>query len=173
MRFVDHPKAAERLLRAVDDLDATIKIIRSTIFGLRAHDAGPYEGGLRRRIAEAVQDVVPALGFTPALRTEGLLDTEVPADVADQAVAVLREALSNAARHAEACSVEVSVETAGDMFALCVEDDGEGITAEGRQGGLNNLAERADRLDGELRLETPEGGGTRLVWRVPMRRPTG
>lgn len=173
MRFVDHPKAAERLMRAVDDLDATIKIIRSTIFGLRAHDADSHGEGLRSRLTEAVQDVVPALGFTPALRMEGLLDTEVPADVADQAVAVLREALSNTARHAEAGSVEVSAEATGETFALRVADDGVGMPDEVRRSGLHNLAERADRLDGELRLETPEGGGTRVVWRVPLHRRTG
>jgi signal transduction histidine kinase len=173
MRFVDHPKAGERLMRAVDDLDATIKIIRSTIFGLRAHDADSGDDGLRGRIADAVQGVVPALGFTPALRMEGLLDTYVPADVADQAVAVLREALSNAARHAEAGTVEVSAEATGETFTLRVEDDGVGIPADGRHSGLHNAAERAEQLDGELRLETPEGGGTRLVWQVPLHRPSG
>jgi signal transduction histidine kinase len=173
MRFVDHPKAGERLMRAVDDLDATIKIIRSTIFGLRAHDADSGDDGLRGRIADAVQGVVPALGFTPALRMEGLLDTYVPADVADQAVAVLREALSNAARHAEAGTVEVSAEATGETFTLRVEDDGVGIPADGPHSGLHNAAERAEQLDGELRLETPEGGGTRLVWQGPLHRPSG
>ncbi|WP_181764360.1 GAF domain-containing sensor histidine kinase [Streptomyces albidus (ex Kaewkla and Franco 2022)] len=171
MRFVDHPKAGERLLRAVDDLDATIKIIRSTIFGLRTHDADSAGEGLRSRITEAVQDVAPALGFAPALRMEGLLDTEVPGDVADDAVAVLREALSNAARHAAAHAVEVSAETAAKTLTLCVEDDGVGMPAGGRHSGLHNLAERADRLDGEMRLETPDGGGTRVVWSVPLNRP--
>ena len=173
MRFAEHPKATERLMRAVDDLDATIKIIRSTIFGLRAHDTDAGGEGLRSRITDAVQDVVPALGFTPALRMEGLLDTEVPTEVADQAVAVLREGLSNAARHSGAGIVEVSAETADGTFRLSVADDGVGMPAEARHSGLHNLTERAERLGGELRLETPDGGGTRLVWRVPVHRAAG
>lgn len=170
---VDDPDTTERLRRAVDDLDATIKIIRSTIFGLRAHDTDAGGEGLRSRITDAVQDVVPALGFTPALRMEGLLDTEVPAEVADQAVAVLREGLSNTARHSGAGIVEVSAETSDGTFRLSVADDGVGMPAEARHSGLHNLTERAERLGGDLRLETPDGGGTRLVWRVPVHRTAG
>ncbi|MCH6160806.1 sensor histidine kinase [Streptomyces marispadix] len=190
--FVEHPKARERLLRAVDDLDATIKIIRSTIFGLRSHDgdAASHEG-LRGRITGAVRDVASALGFTPELRMEGLLDTEVPGAVADEAVAVLREALSNVARHASADSVRVTAEVAaeaapeatgettgghgptGRTFTLGVVDDGAGIPEGARHSGLHNLAERAERLGGGLRLDTPPGGGTRLVWRVPADEPGG
>ncbi|MFC4494353.1 GAF domain-containing sensor histidine kinase [Streptomyces ovatisporus] len=173
MRFVDHPKAGERLMRAVDDLDATIKIIRSTIFGLRAHDTEPGGEGLRSRLTDAVQDVAPALGFTPALRMEGLLETEVPSEIADQAVAVLREALSNAARHSGAGAVQVAAEATGDAFRLSVEDDGVGVPAGARRSGLHNLAERAEGLGGELHMETPEAGGTRLLWRVPLHRSTG
>ncbi|NLU75712.1 GAF domain-containing protein [Streptomyces sp. HNM0575] len=168
-RFVDHPKARERLLRAVDDLDATIKIIRSTIFGLRAHDNDSGGGeGLRARIAGAVQDVASALGFTPLLRMEGLLDTEVPAEVADDAVAALREALSNVARHAGAHNVQVTAETSGGTFTLSVVDDGSGIPEGARHSGLHNLSERAERLDGTLRLDSPPGGGTSLNWHVPL-----
>jgi signal transduction histidine kinase len=173
MRFVDHPKAGERLMRAVDDLDATIKIIRSTIFGLRAHDSDSGGQGLRSRVTQAVQDVAPALGFTPALRLEGLLDTEVPDDIADEAVAVLREALSNVARHAGAGSVEVSAESTGETFTIGVMDDGAGIPEDSRHSGLQNLAERAQRFGGDLRLGSPSGGGTRLIWRVPLNRTTG
>lgn len=168
MRFVDHPKARERLLRAVDDLDATIKIIRSTIFGLRARGSEPGDEGLRGRVTEAVQDVAPALGFTPVLRMGGLLDTDVPGTVADEVVAVLREALSNVVRHAGASSVEVTAETTGKAFTLSVADDGRGIPEDAHRSGLQNLSERAERLGGELRLGTPSAGGTRLIWRVPL-----
>lgn len=166
--FVDHPKAGERLLRAVDDLDATIRIIRSTIFGLRAHEDDPYGAGLRRRVTEAADDVASALGFAPVLRMEGPLDTEVPEEIADEAVAVLREALSNVARHAGATGVEVSAETADGAFTLAVVDDGAGIPEGARHSGLHNLAERAARLGGALSLSTPPGGGTSLTWRVPL-----
>ncbi|MEU8591221.1 GAF domain-containing protein [Streptomyces sp. NPDC048664] len=170
-RFVDHPEAAERLSRAVDDLDETIKIIRSTIFGLRTHGEGARrEGGLRKRVAEMVAASAAALGFSPSLRVEGLVDTDVPGEVADQVVAVLGEALSNTARHSGAHHVDVRLRLADARLTLTVADDGCGVPASTARSGLRNLEERAAALGGTLTLgERPEGGGTRLVWSVPVR----
>ncbi|MFE1972638.1 GAF domain-containing sensor histidine kinase [Streptomyces hygroscopicus] len=168
LRFVQHPEGSERLLRVVDDLDDTIKIIRSTIFGLRAHEAGPAVQGLRVRTAKTIEEAVPALGFTPSLRTEGLVDTDVPRSVADDMVAVLAEALSNIARHARADAAEISLVVAAGRLTLTVTDDGVGIPEGGRRSGLRNLAERAEQLGGQLDLDEPPGGGTRLVWAVPL-----
>jgi signal transduction histidine kinase len=171
LRFVQHPDATERLLRAVDDLDETIKIIRSTIFGLRAHESGPAVQGLRVRTVKVVEDSVPALRFTPSLRMEGLVDTDVPGPVKDHVVAVLGEALANVARHAHASSADVSLVVRSGELTLTVTDNGVGIPDSGRRSGLRNLAERAEQLGGELTMDAPSGSGTRLVWRVPL--PTG
>jgi len=168
--FIDHPQAVERVQRAVDDLDATVKIIRTTIFGLRARDAGPGGSGLRARVVEVVERAVPPLGCTPALRMEGLLDTEVPAEIAEDVIAVLGEALSNTARHARARSVEVSVAASRTELTVTVVDDGVGVPDGGPRSGLANLAERAQALDGVLVIEPGAGGGTRLCWRVPLAR---
>jgi signal transduction histidine kinase len=168
-RFVDHPEAVERLSRTVDDLDDTIKIIRSTIFGLRAHGGGAKEGGgLRGRVSEAVKVSATSFGFAPALRVEGLVDTDVPGEVADHALAVLGEALSNAVRHSGAHSVDVHLQCARGELALTVTDDGCGVPDGVARSGLKNLEDRARALGGTLTLgERPQGGGTRLVWRVP------
>ncbi|WKX68991.1 GAF domain-containing sensor histidine kinase [Streptomyces sp. XD-27] len=166
-RVIDHPGASERVLRAVRDLDDTIKIIRSTIFGLRSHQPGAGQN-LRARVVQAVGEATPVLGFAPSLRMEGLLDTQVPREVADQVVPVLSEALANVARHAHAARVDVVLGTDGDELTLTVTDDGTGIPPEGRRSGLRNLAERAERLGGELQLSAPPGGGTVLTWRVPV-----
>ncbi|MEU9783684.1 GAF domain-containing protein [Streptomyces phaeochromogenes] len=168
-RFVDHPEAVERLSRAVDDLDDTIKIIRSTIFGLRAHGGGAKGGGgLRGRVSEAVKVSATSFGFAPALRVEGLVDTDVPGEVADHALAVLGEALSNAVRHSGAHSVDVHLQCARGELALTVTDDGCGVPDGAARSGLKNLEDRARALGGTLTLgERPQGGGTRLVWRVP------
>ncbi|MEU2108701.1 GAF domain-containing protein [Streptomyces sp. NPDC019507] len=166
-RFVDHPVAAERLERAIDDLDSTIKIIRSTIFGLRGHQATGALPGLRARAVRAVEEATPALGFAPALRMEGLIDTEVPRPVADEAVAVLGEALANVARHARASRAEVAIAARADRMSVTVTDDGIGITPHGRRSGLRTMAERAERLSGELVATRGIAGGTRLVWSVP------
>ncbi|MFD4712128.1 GAF domain-containing protein [Streptomyces sp. NPDC058430] len=173
-RFVEHPLAAERLARAIDDLDATIKIIRSTIFGLRERDV-PGVPKLRLRAVQAIDAAGAALGFTPALRMEGLIDTEVPPAVADEVLAVIGEALANVARHARATSVEVAVAAADGVLTVSVSDDGVGIPEGGRRSGLRNLAERAERLGGELSISTRDQGtrGSRLEWRVPLTGPAG
>ncbi|MGV9452481.1 GAF domain-containing protein [Streptomyces sp. NPDC003635] len=166
-RFIEHPEAGDRVARAVDDLDETIKIIRSTIFGLRVREEGAGTG-LRARVVRAAGEAAPVLGFAPSVRMEGLVDTDVPREIADQVMAVLSEALTNVARHARAGRAEVVLETDGREVRLSVTDNGVGIPPEGRRSGLRNMAERARQLGGDLELSAPEGGGTRLLWRVPV-----
>ncbi|GAA0909666.1 GAF domain-containing sensor histidine kinase [Streptomyces thermoalcalitolerans] len=169
-RLIDHEGAKERVLRAVDDLDETIKIIRSTIFGLRMHD-DDKASGLRARAVRVVEEATPVLGFAPSVRMEGLLDTHVPKEIADDVVAVLSEALTNIARHAHADRAEAVLETDGRTVRVVVTDNGVGIPPEGRRSGLANMAERARKLGGDLEWTTPEGGGTRLVWQAPLSPP--
>ncbi|MFF3110923.1 GAF domain-containing protein [Kitasatospora sp. NPDC057904] len=166
-RFIDHTGASDRVLRAVGDLDETIKIIRSTIFGLRAREEATGRG-LRSRAVRAVEQAQAVLGFAPRLSMEGLLDTDVPPEVAEHVLAVLAEALSNAARHARAGRVEVALQAAGGRVALSVQDDGVGIPEQGRRSGLRNLAERAETLGGSFEVERLAEGGTRLVWSAPL-----
>ncbi|KJK59406.1 GAF domain-containing sensor histidine kinase [Saccharothrix sp. ST-888] len=168
-RLIEQPGASERVVRAVQDLDETIKIIRSTIFGLRARDG--EDRGLRARAARAVAEARSTLGFAPRLSMEGLLDTDVPPAVADQVMAVMAEALSNAARHARATRVEVTLQAVGGAVVLSVADNGVGLAADGHRSGLRNLGERADRLGGTFTLDTPADGGTRLRWSAPLTRP--
>ncbi|MFD7432155.1 GAF domain-containing protein [Streptomyces sp. NPDC059818] len=169
-RFIEHPEALERVHRAVDDLDATVKIIRSTIFGLRARDIGPGGQGLRARVVDTVERAVATLGCTPALRMEGLLDTEVPSDLVDSLLAVLGEALSNVTRHAEARTVEVVVAATRTDLTLTVVDDGVGIADGAVRSGLANLDERARRCGGTFVVAPRVPCGTRLEWQVPIRR---
>ncbi|MGW1054634.1 sensor histidine kinase [Streptomyces sp. NPDC001118] len=166
-RFIDHPEAAERVLRAVDDLDETIKIIRSTIFGLRTR-LGSTGSGLRARVVRTVGEAAPVLGFAPSVRMEGLVDTDVPPEIADDVVAVLTEALTNIARHAHADRAQVVLMTDGHEVRLKVSDNGVGIPSGGRRSGLLNMAERAERFGGRLEVTRPEGGGAALDWWVPL-----
>ncbi|WP_097240452.1 sensor histidine kinase [Streptomyces sp. 1331.2] len=155
-RLIESPAAADRVARAVADLDETIKIIRSTIFGLRA------------RATRAVTEAQGLLGFAPRLSMEGLLDTDVPQELAAHVVAVLAEALSNAARHARASRVEVTLRALAGRVALTVTDDGVGVPESGRRSGLRNLAERADQVGGAFTVTPADGGGTRLTWEAPV-----
>ncbi|MFI8849218.1 GAF domain-containing protein [Streptomyces sp. NPDC053499] len=166
-RFIEHPEASERVLRAVDDLDETIKIIRSTILGLRSR-GGTTGPGLRTRAVRVLDEAAPVLGFPPSMRMDGLLDTHVHKEIADHVIAVLSEALTNIARHSGADRAEVVLETDGQDVRLTVRDNGGGIPAGGRRSGLRNMAERAEQLGGGLEIGSRPGGGTTLVWSAPV-----
>ncbi|MGW4561145.1 sensor histidine kinase [Streptomyces sp. NPDC004561] len=166
-RFIEHPEAAERVLRAVDDLDETIKIIRSAIFGLRSRPGGAGDG-LRARVVRVVGEEIPVLGFAPSVRMEGLLDTDVPREIADHIVAVLSEALTNIARHAHADRAQVVLTTDGHEVFLTVSDNGVGIPSDGRRSGLRNMAERAKQSGGRMEVSGLDGGGATLCWQVPL-----
>jgi signal transduction histidine kinase len=159
------PEVADRVSVAVDALDETIREIRASIFALQTrHEARP--ASLRARILQVADEMSGLLGFEPALQLDGGLD-EVPDHVGEQMLVALREALSNAARHAGASKVEVQVRAAAEL-CLAVRDNGSGIKETGRRSGLMNLEERATRLGGSLRVGPATGGGTELDWRVPL-----
>ena len=168
------PEVAKRIAQSIEDLDDTIKVIRSTIFALHSHELTAQQApGVRGRVIEACERVAEQLGFTPSVRFTGPVDTLVPEPVADELVAVLREALSNAARHAKASAVGIELSVDGSQVVLTVVDDGVGIPDGGRRSGLANLAERADQLGGHFSAQKPpQGAGTVLVWRVPTEDPT-
>ena len=155
-----------RVSSAVEALDDTIKEIRSAIFSLhsRREDDQP---GLRAQILAVADEAAEGLGFAPGLRMAGRLDEVVPDEIGEQLLSALREALSNAARHAAATKVDVSVE-AGPELILTVRDNGAGIKDTTRRSGLGNLEDRARLLGGGLELTAPEGTGTELTWRVPL-----
>ncbi|KAA9375484.1 GAF domain-containing protein [Microbispora cellulosiformans] len=167
VRLVERPEASSRLQSAIDELDTTIRQIRSTIFALQTprEDDSP---SLRAQVVDLVESARGHLGFMPGLSLEGRLDNDVPAEIAEHLLAVLREAVSNLVRHARATRADVVVHAGDGRLVLVVEDNGVGIPAEGRRSGLRNLADRAGRLGGALTLTSPEGGGARLEWTVPL-----
>jgi signal transduction histidine kinase len=154
----------ERLDSAVVDLDTTIRDIRSTIFELQRVG----ERSLRAAIRDLAKEYVPVLGFTPLVRTTGPVDTAVGAELGEQLLAVLREALSNTARHAEASAAFVEVEVSGDLVLLSVTDNGKGIPAERQESGLRNVRRRAADHGGAVRFLREEPHGTRLEWSAKL-----
>ncbi len=167
----DPTEAARRIEAAVDDLDLTVKHIRSVIFGLDASRRG--EAGMRDRILALCQEATGPLGFGPRVAFEGPVDTLVPEHVETDLLATLREALANVARHAGAHTVDVRVHADTESVELAVRDDGRGGAA-ARDGGrgLRNMRTRAERLGGTCEITDGPDGGTELTWRVPAEPPT-
>jgi two-component system sensor histidine kinase DevS len=164
-RLLRDEQAAARINAAVDDLDTTIRDIRTVIFELEPSTAAALKG-LRAEVLELAVRARASLGFDPVVHFEGPIDSGVPEGVALHLRAALQEALSNVARHAHATRVEV-VLSVGDDVALTVSDDGDGIGDLTRTSGLSNLRQRAESLGGTTDLANRPGGGARLVWRVP------
>ncbi len=164
--LIARPEVADRVTRAVDAMDDTIGEIRSAIFALQSrHDL--KQPALSERILDVLQEMTGPLGFAPSLSLSTGLDNQVPAEVGDQALHTLREALSNAARHADASRVDVRVQAGSDLVVV-VSDDGVGLGDSTRRSGLANLAERAGQLGGTLQIGPAGDRGTELRWQVPL-----
>ena len=160
-------EVAERLERAVADLDLTIKDIRGTIFELQNRNSS----SLRKEVRTMVREYVPVLGFTPLVRTLGPVDTAVPPEVRAHLLPVLREAVSNVARHALADRAEVELEVRDQELVLTVLDDGSGVPSGRAESGLRNARRRAGELGGTLELRPNALSGTVFIWRVPLPGP--
>jgi signal transduction histidine kinase len=164
IRHAVSPEVRERLENAVADLDVTIRDIRSTIFELQ-HS---HEQSLRADVRGVVKEYIPVLGFAPLVRTDGPVDTAVPRPVAEHLLAVLRETLSNVARHAEAQAAVVEVMVADGKLSLRVTDNGKGLPHERHESGLRNVRRRAVEQGGTVHMLPEEPHGTRVEWIVPL-----
>ncbi|UNO43971.1 GAF domain-containing protein [Streptomyces sp. MST-110588] len=170
------PKVKEQVGRAVDELDVTIQEIRTAIFALQQ---GPSEApsGLRTRVLREIGTAAVPLGFQPSVSFVGAVDARVGERTGKNLIAALREALSNAFRHARASRIEVVVDATVTLpdgregVRLTVADDGVGIPEGGRRSGLHNLAKRAQSLGGSSTYGPglgDEGAGTMVTWEAPL-----
>ena len=164
----DPDAAVARVEGAVNDLDLTVKHIRTAIFGLEQEHVDA--NGLRTRVLSLVGEAAGALGTEPRVLLDGPLDTGLDPRIGTELLATLREALSNIARHARAVRVDVEVLVEEDV-CLRVVDDGIGPPAAGvpRGKGLANMEARASALGGTLELRAGNPAGTVLEWRVPRK----
>jgi signal transduction histidine kinase len=168
-RCDDLPEVASRLERAVDDIDETVKEIRTTIFALQ--DSGGSSKGVRHRILDVVDELEHVLPVRPRVQFHGPVDTVVTEEISGHLVPVVREALTNVAKHASATDVRLELAVVAGGLRVRVLDDGVGIVVGAIAGfGLKNLRERAAALGGELEVRVrDEGVGTLLEWSLPAR----
>ncbi|WUS98053.1 GAF domain-containing protein [Streptomyces sp. NBC_00708] len=175
-RRSDVPEVRTGVGRAVDELDVTIQEIRTAIFALQQEPA-EAPSGLRTRVLREINMAAVPLGFAPSHRFVGAVDSLVGELTGKNLIAALREALSNAFRHAGAARIEVVVDATAtlddgrDAVRLSVADDGVGMPEGGRRSGLRNLARRAESLGGASWFGPgigEDGGGTTVVWQAPL-----
>jgi signal transduction histidine kinase len=162
---IDHPRALTRVRGVIDDLDATIRQLRTAIFALG--DQPQKAASLRAELIGLTARAHDGLGFAPAIAFQGPVDAAVPDHIAGDLLAVAREALSNIARHAHATRVEITVHAADDLL-LRVVDNGRGLGGTTRSSGLTNMRSRAEAYGGAFTISSAPGTGTLLEWRVPL-----
>jgi signal transduction histidine kinase len=164
-RLVERPEAVMRIGEAIDKLDETIRQLRKAIFDIELTIS---KEGLHPKVLDLVHELRPVLGILPQCSFSGPVDTDVSEALTEEVLAVLREALTNVGKHAQASQVVVTI-AAGEELRLVVADDGVGL-GDGNAAslGLKNLRQRAERLGGGVELGTSREGGTRLTWHVPL-----
>lgn len=161
------PEVQARIVTHIDELDQVVTQLRSAIFQL--HVRHTAVDSAREAILRVTAEVARALGFDPEVRMSGPIDSVVSSDVATHLAAVIRESLSNVARHASATRVDVIVDASTSALTLQISDDGIGLPPDYTPGdGLDNIRERADGLGGHATIAAGAERGTVVSWSVPL-----
>lgn len=160
--LIENPEQSARVVGYVRSLNNTISAIRMRIHQLQPNRHEP--GQLQMQILELCAGQTEQLGFAPQLHFAGSPEVAVDEALADDVLAVTREALSNCARHAHASTARVSFTTTDGLLTLTITDNGLGIGAATPLSGLSHLRRRAERHSGTLTVTSPKKGGTRLTW---------
>ncbi len=155
------------ILEQVEAIDAAISEIRTVVFALTA-PATEHGPSLRHRLLDIAAEAGDGVESAPQLSFEGAIDVLVRGELADDVAAVVRESLTNVARHAQATSARITVAVQDQRVRVQVDDDGRGFHPGDHAGGTANLATRAARRGGECSIETRAEGGTRVTWTVPL-----
>lgn len=167
LRLIADPEARRRVSVVVGQLDESVRELRTSIFDLHTADTTGGPVSLRRRMLDTVAELSADVPVSPSVRISGAVDSLVPREVAEHALAVLTEGVSNAVRHARADDITVTIEAGADLV-VDVTDDGVGMPVEVARSGLRNLERRAEACGGVLTVGPGPKGGTRLVWRAPL-----
>jgi signal transduction histidine kinase len=150
-------QAAQRISGAVDELQEISRGIHPAILS---------RGGLK----PALRNLARRSGIPVELDVDAVRRLPAPVEVA--AYYVVSEALTNAAKYAQASLVRVGVEADDAALRMAIRDDGVGGADPVRGSGLVGLRDRVEALGGQLDVESPVGGGTTLVVVIPLAGPS-
>ncbi|WP_411698784.1 GAF domain-containing protein [Conyzicola sp.] len=164
-RTAGAPVAAD-VLKTVANIDSSIAQIRTAIFALNIRD-DESNNSMRHRVIDLVNEMSPGFPSTPTVSFSGPVDLVISEELADDVIAVAREALANVIKHAFARHAALSLTVADDTVSLTISDDGVGFSAATRRSGIANLEARATQRGGTFELGST-GDGTTLSWKVPF-----
>ncbi|GAA4613871.1 GAF domain-containing sensor histidine kinase [Saccharopolyspora hordei] len=162
-RRTKSPDLADRLDEHINQVHEVIQDVREAIFDL--HTGTPSTVRLRPKLQAIINELTASTAIRTTVSMSGPLD--VPVALAEHAEAVVREAVSNAVRHAQASELSITVTLDHDLV-IDVTDDGVGIPSAVERSGLRNMAERAADAAGRCTVEGVASGGTRVLWSAPV-----
>ena len=160
------PDISAGLQKQVNEADEIISEVRATIYAL---GMGGSSRGSGTTSSLWQQSCAPQLGLID-VAFDGAVNTAISETVADHVMAIIREAVTNVERHAQATRATISLSAGNGCCQLVIADDGRGFSGEAREGGLGltNLRRRAEKLSGRFDISGAPTGGTVLTWRVPI-----
>ena len=163
-RLSEVPQLTSRIEAAVDDLDATIKDIRRSIFALGASEG---TADLQTELTRLVDRAAATMKFRPTLESRDPCARWSPTRRHRTCSRCWARRCRTPSRHADATNIEVTVR-AEDELRLVVTDDGAGLPEDVQESGLRNIRERATKLGGTCTVESTSGDGTTVSWTVPL-----
>lgn len=164
-RILGRPEAGERLQFAIDDLDDTIRQIRSTIFAISRPRHRALGASLQSELLDLVEELASGSGLAVHVEFEGPIDAAVGRHAGDHLLLVVRELVANAVRRGGLSSLEVDVTVDDSGLTLKVVDDGD--LPDGVPGpDVPALRERARLLGGHCSVERGPSRGLEVQWRV-------
>jgi two-component system sensor histidine kinase DevS len=166
-RRTKSPELQKRLGDSIEQMHEIVQEIRTAIFDLHGGVAGESGLRLRHRLHDAIAELTDDAPVHPTVSMSGSIDT-VPAQLAEHVEAVVREAVSNAVRHAEASTLSVSVAIKDGVLRILVVDDGRGLPEDVSPSGLGNLGDRAEAVGGAFTLGRGPDGGVKVEWSAPV-----
>ncbi|WP_091310359.1 GAF domain-containing protein [Amycolatopsis tolypomycina] len=166
-RRTKSPELQKRLGDSIEQLHEIVQEIRTAIFDLHGGAAGETGIRLRHRLHDAIAELTDDAPLQPTVSMSGSIDT-VPTQLAEHVEAVVREAVSNAVRHADAATLSVSIAMKDDLIRVVVIDDGKGLPEDVSPSGLGNLEDRAEAVGGQFAVDAVPAGGLKLEWSAPV-----
>jgi signal transduction histidine kinase len=152
------PEVELLLNAAVDELKVAVEELRELAHGV--HPAILTEDGL----AAALESLISRTPFPVELKAD---EERLPGPVEATAYFLACEALANIVKHSAASRGKIRAQRQNGLLVVEVEDDGIGGANAANGSGLRGLADRVEALGGSLRVESPAGGGTRVVGEIP------